>query len=132
MSVAAYRQTIRQSESPRQIERRILSQVTGRLDSRALQYDRAENRAERFALLGEGLRDDLAENQKIWNALRLDLSDPGNALPAPLRAQLISIATWIERQSTAVIGGAAGVSSLVAVNRAIIDGLAGKAPGPQG
>lgn len=132
MSVAAYRQTIRESESPRQIERRILSQVTGRLDARALQYDRAESRAERFALLGDGLREDIAENQKIWNALRLDLSDPGNALPAPLRAQLISISTWIERQSTSIIGGAAGVSSLVAVNRAIVDGLAGKAPGPQG
>ncbi|MGR3465958.1 flagellar biosynthesis regulator FlaF [Limimaricola sp.] len=128
MSIAAYNSTIRESETPRQIERRILSRVTGQMASRAEAYDRADSRLDRGALLSDGLRNDLATNQKFWNELKYDLAQPENALPAELRAGLISLALWVDRQTNAVMGGNAGVGALVEVNRSIVAGLAGQAP----
>ncbi len=126
MSIAAYKTTIRESETPRQIERRVLSRVTGQLAARAEAYDRAENMRDRGTLLAEGLRDDLATNQKFWNELKFDLPQPKNALPTDLRAGLISLAMWVDRQTSSVMGGSAGVGALVDINRSIVAGLAGQ------
>ncbi|MGR3497383.1 MAG: flagellar biosynthesis regulator FlaF [Limimaricola soesokkakensis] len=130
MSIAAYKTTIRESETPRQIERRVLSRVTGQLATRASAFDRAESARERSALLSDGLRDDLVTNQKFWSELQFDLAQPGNALPAELRAGLISLAIFVDRQTSAVIGGNAGVGALVEINRSIVAGLGGQAPAP--
>lgn len=130
MSIAAYKTTIRESETPRQIERRVLSRVTGRLAARATAYDQAASKLDRGTLLAEGLRDDLATNQKFWSELQFDLAQPGNALPAELRAGLISLAIFVDRQTSAVIGGNAGVGALVEINRSIVAGLGGQAPAP--
>lgn len=128
MSVAAYRRTIRESESPRQIERRVLSQITGRMEIDAERYDMTQDRLERGAILAQGLRDALRDNATAWSIMRHDLAETGNALPPQLKAGLISISLWVERQTTAVMGGAGGVSALAEVNRNIIDGLSGIAP----
>ena len=126
MSIAAYKTTIRESETPRQIERRVLSRVTGQLAARAEAYDRAESMRDRGTLLAEGRRADLATNQKFWNELKFDLSQPKNALPTDLRAGLISLAMWVDRQTSSVMGGSAGVGALVDINRSIVAGLAGQ------
>ncbi len=130
MSIAAYKQTIKQSESPRQIERRVLSRVTSGLERHAADYDSSDSRLERSSLLAEGLRDHLVDNQSVWMTLKYDLSQPDNALPPDLRAMLISIALWVERHTTAILGGEGGVRALVEVNRNIVNGLAGQGPRP--
>lgn len=127
MSIAAYKTTIRESETPRQIERRVLSRVTSRLAEQAQSFDRAEDLLTRGTLLGSGLKDDLALNQKVWTELKFDLAQPGNALPAELRAGLISLAIWVDRQTAAVMGGQPGIGALIDINRSIIAGLAGEA-----
>ncbi len=121
MSIAAYKSTIRQSESPRQIERRILSRLTGALEAHAA-YDTAGT-VERLDILSSGLREALAENQKFWNELKYDLAQPGNALSPELRAGLLSIALWIDRQTSAIMGGQGSVRALADINRTIIIGL---------
>ncbi|ETX16310.1 flaF protein [Roseivivax halodurans JCM 10272] len=131
MSIAAYKQNVRETETPRQIERRVLSGVTAAIERAAGVYDTAE-RTERLPILAAGLRDAISDNQRFWLAIRHDLSEPDNALPKELRAQLISIAHWIDRQSSRVMGGEAGVKALVDINHTIIRGLAGQAPGPSG
>lgn len=123
MSLAAYKTTIRHSESPRQIERRILSRLTGTLEAHAA-FDTAQTAAERLSILSAGLRDALAENQKFWTELKYDLALPGNALPPQLRAGLISLALWVDRQTAAIMGGAPGVRALAEINRSILAGLA--------
>jgi flagellar protein FlaF len=128
MTIAAYRRTIRESDSPRQIERRILSNITGRLEAEAKAFDGDTQLSVRAQMLAAGLRGALRDNQALWIALRDDLAQPANALPPPLRASLISIALWVERQTTEVLGGAAGVGVLAAVNNNIIAGLSGVAP----
>jgi flagellar protein FlaF len=129
MTIAAYRRTIRESDSPRQIERRILSNITGRLEAEAKAFDGDTQLSVRAQMLAAGLRGALRDNQALWIALRDDLAQPANALPPPLRASLISIALWVERQTTEVLGGAAGIGALAEVNNNIIAGLSVVASG---
>jgi flagellar biosynthesis activator protein FlaF len=123
MSINAYRRTMRESETPRQIERRLLSSVTGRMEGVAETYDQASSNRERMTILSEGLRSALSENQAIWSALKMDLADPGNALPADLRATLLSIALFMERTTASVLGGAPGVGIMTEINNNIINAL---------
>lgn len=127
MSIAAYRRTIRDTEAPRQMERRILANVTGRLEALQHSYDGTEDKMRRFDLLAGDLRGALWENQLVWMALKADLALPGNALSVELRAALLSLALWVERQTQTVMGGGGQVAPLVDVNRRIINGLSGSA-----
>lgn len=127
MSISAYKRTIRSSETPREIERQIFSRITAALASSARSYDEAEGPA-RMQILAGTLQPALAENIRLWSLLRRDLSAENNQLPAALRAQLISLALFVERQTTAILRGEGSVSSLVALNTAMIGGLAGLPP----
>ena len=122
MSINAYKTTIRHSESPRQIERRILSRLTGALEVHAA-FDTTESTFSRIEILSSGLRDALTENQKFWAELKYDLALPENALSPDLRAGLLSLALWVDRQTAAILGGQPGVLALVEVNRSIVGGL---------
>jgi flagellar protein FlaF len=127
MSLAAYKKTIRESESPRQIERRILSRVTFDLTRTGEGFDASETSQARLAILAGGLRDSLYENQKFWAAMRYDLSETTNALPDSLKASLISIALWVDRETSALMAGQGRLAPLIEVNSNITAGLAGQA-----
>lgn len=128
---AAYKRTVAETESPRQIERRLMARVTGELERFRTRYDAAPDEAARLALLAEGLGAAIWENQRMWLNFVADLSDPENALPASLRASLISIGLWVERHSQLVLKGAAGLGAMLEVNQNIINGLAGIAARPR-
>ena len=132
MSIAAYKRTIRESESPRQIERRVFVRLTGELEKHRQAFDGATTREERADQLAEGLRSNIAENLKLWSTIKHDLSQPDNGLPMQLKAGLISLALFVERQTTTVLGGGAGLGVLVAINQSLISGLSGQTPGPRG
>lgn len=125
MSINAYKRTISETESPRSIERRILSQVTSELEQLAAEYDQAETSVERLRLLSEGLRDILWKNERVWIAFKADLADNGNALPPALRSGLLSIAIWVENHTQGVMNGKLKVRPLIEINRSIIRGLEG-------
>jgi flagellar protein FlaF len=57
--------------------------------------------------------------------LQSDLSADDNQLPDGLKAQLISLAIWVDRHSSKVLRGKAEVGPLIKVNRTIMEGLAG-------
>ena len=123
MSISAYKRTLREVESPRQIERRIMAGITARLSEFAESYDRSDNSFERLNILGAGLRDALTDNQTLWTALKHDLSQPANALSPDLRAGLLSLAIWVEKSTGAILGGRGGVRALVSVNSNIVSAL---------
>ncbi|GHG85312.1 flagellar biosynthesis regulator FlaF [Pseudodonghicola xiamenensis] len=125
MSIAAYKRTISETESPRQIERRVLSRVTADLERFGPEFDQAEASAEKLALLAGGLNDALWRNQRVWMALQGDLAQPGNQLPADLRAGLISLAVWVNSHSNGVIKGKHKVQPLIDINKTIIRALEG-------
>lgn len=126
MSITAYRRTLREVESPRQIERRLLATITSRLDHVAESYDRTDSKHERLSILAGGLRDTLIENQRLWSMMKYDLSDSGNALPADLRGMLLSLALWVEKTTAQVLGGGTGVRALTEVNNNIVAALTGQ------
>ncbi|PJE35193.1 flaF protein [Pseudooceanicola lipolyticus] len=123
MSINAYKRTLREIESPRQIERRVLASITGQLEDFADRYDEASSSFERITVLHSGLRKALTDNQKFWQILKYDLSESGNALSPELRAGLLSLAIWVEKTTASVLGGDAGVRALINVNANIVTAL---------
>lgn len=125
MSMSAYKRTIAETENPRDIERRVLSRVTADLAAIQAEYDGEESKLSRIAILTEKLREPLTQNLKIWTTLKQDLVGPGNQLSERVRADLISLAGFVEKQTVEILGGRGSVQSLLDVNRPIINGLSG-------
>lgn len=125
MSLSAYRRTLVQTETPRQIERRILVRITANLSAHAARYDAAADRAERLSVLSGGLREALSDNVRLWSALKADLLSPGNALPVELRGRLANLANFVEQHTGHLLGGTGTVAALIDVNRPVIAALSG-------
>lgn len=116
MSIQAYRLAATRAESPRDIEYRALGVVTA-----ALVRARDEGRTNLGALAVA-----IHDNRRLWSAFSNDCSDPGNALPMPVRARIISIAMFVDRHSSAVLREGAELDPLIDINRALMEGLAGR------
>lgn len=125
MSITAYKRTITQTENPRQIERRVFSNVTAEMEATSEGFDSSLDSMEKLNILSSGLRETLSQNQKIWQTIRSDLISPGNALAPDLKAGLISLALWVESHTNDVLKGQKKVKPLLDVNRSIIRGLEG-------
>jgi flagellar protein FlaF len=69
----------------------------------------------------------VTDNQRLWGALAEDLLDDGNALPVPLRAQLIGLSEFVRKHTLRVLAGKASIAPLVDINTSIMRGLRGEA-----
>lgn len=112
MSIQAYQMIQTSTEEPRQAEYRLIAKIT-----------RALIEAEQKG--GKDLVNAVDWNRRLWLTLQLDLSSEENELPDMLKAQLISLALWVDKHSSRVLRGELDVHSLVTVNRTIMEGLAG-------
>ena len=130
MSINAYKSTIRESASPRQIEARVFARITGAMSQHLEAWAKAGDKAERANILAQGLRADIAENRQLWARLQGDLAGAGNQLPAALKANLISLSLWVDRACGEVLGGGDGLQALIDVNQNILGGLSGCRPAP--
>lgn len=114
MSYAAYKSTQAASATtnPRDLEYRLLAQVTGGLikarDGKATLQERL---------------DAVLRNEKVWNVFLADLNDPGNALPADLKANLASLALFVAKETALVLDSDAPLDDLIMINRQIMAGL---------
>ena len=125
MSIAAYKRTISETESPRQIERRVLSRVTSGLERFGADYDGAEQGLDKLSILANGLNDALWQNQRVWMAFQADLAQEGNTLPPALRAGLLSLSNWVNTHTQGVLKGKNKVRPLIEINQTIIRALEG-------
>jgi flagellar biosynthesis activator protein FlaF len=120
MDVAAkaangYRAVRLHTESPRSIEAQLFAEITAGLV-----------RAQRAGKSGfQDLVAVLHRNRTLWDALLADLVLEGNALPAPLKAQLIQIGRFVRQFTGSVLRGEEDVQALIDVNNAILEGLRG-------
>lgn len=126
MTIAAYKRTISETEAPRQIERRLLAQVTAELERAHMVFDALEDGAAKLEQLSSGLHDVLWRNQQIWQAFKMDLLDNNNGLNPELRAGILSLAIWVDRHTHSVMAGKAKIKPLIDINRSIFLGLGGK------
>ncbi len=119
MSIAAYQQTIAECDDPRRIEYRVFLRITLALET----YREADWRSAE-------LKDALWRNLELWNALRADLLEDGNALPEALRAGLVSLSFAVNRNTQRVLRGEGGIDLLIHINRSVMQGLQGAAQQP--
>ncbi len=116
----AYKQTIKETENPRQIERRVFAQITRELEVFG------EAQAEREAKPVES--DALARNQALWGHLMFDVMDTENSLPDVLKARIISLALFVDRHTGDVLRGEKSVGPLIELNRCMMQGLDNRMP----
>jgi flagellar biosynthesis activator protein FlaF len=113
MSLRAYQQANARSERPRESEYRLFGQVT-----------RALMEASKAPATDLRARIDAIDwNRRLWSTLAHDCCKPENQLPTPLRAQIISLNSWVRRHSSAVMKGEAQFDDLIEINRIMMQGL---------
>ena len=109
---AVYKTVQNKTDDPRDVEYRLLAQVTASLmrarDNPKEIHDKVK------AILW---------NRDVWSALRVDLSDENNQLPKQLRASLISVSLWIEKETQALLNGNGDMDAVIDINRNIMAGL---------
>ena len=116
MSLRAYQQVAQRAETPRDAEYRLFAQVT-----RALMELKSTPRAEVKAWI-----DTLDWNRQLWTTLAWECGRSGNALPEATRGQIISLAGWVRRHTSAVMRREDEVDALTDVNRMMMQGLSGR------
>ena len=117
MSFQAYQQASARAEAPRSVEYRLFGQVT-----RALMDAEKADEGDLQTRM-----DALDWNRRMWSVLATDCANPENSLPAPLRAQLISLSLWVSRHTSAIMRREEEFGPLIDVNRIIMQGLSGQA-----
>ncbi len=65
----------------------------------------------------------LHDNRRLWQAAAIACADDDNQMPDALRASLISLAGFVDRTTSGVLGGSADPSVLFEINRRIASGL---------
>ncbi len=115
---AAYGSAQNAALTPRQAEYRIFARVThGLADAGAAASDEPGSFARLAAAANENLR--------LWFALAEDLAGEANGLPDELRAGLIALAGFVERETPRVVSREIPPGVLVDVNLAVMKGLRG-------
>jgi flagellar biosynthesis activator protein FlaF len=112
MSLGAYQQTQKTTESPRDSEYRLFGQVTRAL-MEAKDVDRLDSKK----------MEALDWNRRMWLALSNDCAGKDNGLPEKLRAQIISIGLWVSKYSSDIMRGNGDIDDLIDINRTIMEGL---------
>ena len=109
---AAYNQTQNVTENARSVEYRLLSQVTAELIQASEAASSIQRRAEA-----------LKWNRQVWSAFRLDLVGEDNKLPEDLKAKLISLSFFVDRETVEVLYERTDFTNLIEVNRNVMKGL---------
>ncbi|MGF7153915.1 flagellar biosynthesis regulator FlaF [Novosphingobium gossypii] len=113
MSVNAYVRAQKVASTPRSTEYRLMSEVTGEMIA-----------ARDAGLTGVKLAAALHRNRQVWGTFSALCADSANALPAELRAGIISLGLWVDRYTSLVITGRDTIDELINVNRTVMGGLA--------
>ena len=96
-------------QTHRAIEAHVMTDITARLSRKTSDYP----------TLVRAVHD----NRQMWSTLAVDVADPDNALPAPLRAQIFYLAEFTDQHSQKFLRGDVDLSALIDINTAIIRGL---------
>lgn len=115
MTLEAYRAARSRAETPRAAEYRLLGEITGEMMDAAA-----------AGVTGALLMEPLHRNRQMWGAFATDCGAVGNGLPPLLRAQIISLALWVDRYTSDVMSGREPIGELIALNKTIMEGLRGE------
>ncbi|MEM6912651.1 MAG: flagellar biosynthesis regulator FlaF [Pseudomonadota bacterium] len=111
----AYKEVQRRTVSGRALEREILERVTTRMKIIDASNEKGVDQ----------LRNALRLNRNIWLTLAVDLASSKNAYPDELKASMISLAGFVERNTLAAATDRDLLDTLININASIIEGLTG-------
>jgi flagellar biosynthesis activator protein FlaF len=116
-NLGAYKKIARISDSPREIEARVLTQGAVKLKKC---LDNWEEKGMRRILF-----DALIYNQKIWTIFQSELSKEDNQQPLEIRKNLLSLSVFINKQirSAMVEPSSKKLNSIIDINMSIAKGL---------
>ena len=120
MSLRAYQQAASRAEAPKDAEYRLFGQVTRALiaASEAPTTDIARR------------IDAIDWNRRLWSTLARDCAEPGNKLPAEVKAGIISLSLFVGRNSSEVMRGEDDFETLIEINKIMMQALSQKADAP--
>ena len=113
--ISSYQNTSLALKDSRQQEAEILIRINAEL-SRTV--DQTDNVAD--------YNNALLRNQRVWNIFLVALTDENHPYPTSLKAELISLSIWVNRQTQKAIAKREEADSLIALNRDVIIGLSPK------
>ncbi|NQW10892.1 MAG: flagellar biosynthesis regulator FlaF [Alphaproteobacteria bacterium] len=121
----AYTRNIKATAAPRDVEYRLLAQVTAALlNARDLSAERRRSDPRVTAQFMEAIN----WNNQVWDAFVEDVGTEGNVLPRELRAAIVSLGIWVTRETALIAEDKGDLDALISVNRAIMKGLNPNAP----
>ncbi|WP_246152395.1 flagellar biosynthesis regulator FlaF [Roseospira navarrensis] len=87
----------------------------------SVMMEEAKNKPEDTALFQQALR----FNQLFWTILQADITDPENKLPAPIKANIMSLSIFVDKQTTKASRSCVGsdLDILISINRNLAMGL---------
>ncbi|WP_374655144.1 flagellar biosynthesis regulator FlaF [Phenylobacterium sp.] len=120
MSLRAYQQAASRAEAPKDAEYRLFGQVTRALiaASEAPTTDIARR------------IDAIDWNRRLWSTLARDCAEPGNKLPAEVKAGIISLSLFVGRNSSEVMRGEDDFETLIEINKIMMQALSQKTDAP--
>ncbi|MEM8849626.1 MAG: flagellar biosynthesis regulator FlaF [Pseudomonadota bacterium] len=99
--------------SPGRAEARVFATITRRLHA---VFSDATSSA---AIQAQVLHD----NRRLWQAAAMQCADDDNEMPADLRAAIISLAGFVDRQTSVILRGGGSAQSLIEINTRMATGL---------
>ena len=119
VGVDAYKKALNKTSSDRDIEYRLLAQVTASLiEAKEADGDMRVN-PKKMRLVAEALN----WNNEVWTAFMDDCRSSDNRLPEKLRGGILSLAIWVGKETKLAMNGDSDLEMLIAVNRDIMKGL---------
>ena len=127
VGVDAYKKALNKTSSDRDIEYRLLAQVTASLiEAKEADGDMRVN-PKKMRMVAEALN----WNNEVWTAFMDDCRSSDNRLPEKLRGGILSLAIWVGKETKLAMNGDSDLEMLIAVNRDIMKGLgASRTPEP--
>ncbi len=113
LAKTAYAAPDKPTRTLRGTEYEVFARITHRLKAASALGDAG------FASLARAIYD----NRRLWTLLAADVADPGNQLPAALRAQIFYLAQFTNLHSSKVLASKATAEVLVDINTSIMKGL---------
>ncbi|MDF2235597.1 flagellar biosynthesis regulator FlaF [Albimonas sp. CAU 1670] len=120
----AYGDAAHAALTPRQAEYRIFARVTHRLSEAQAALEAGEIGA--YSRLASAAHDNL----RLWLTLAADLMIEENGLPETLRAGLLSLAAYVERETPRLVKREISAAPLVEINASVMKGLRGQVEAP--
>jgi flagellar protein FlaF len=112
--IRAYQQNQKANLTPREVEAMAFTKA-------AVMMSDARAKADDKDALSQALR----FNHLLWTIIQADITEPSNTLPPELKANIMSLSLFVDKQTTAVLRSrnAEEVEILITINRNLAAGL---------